>query len=425
MTDAADAGRSDAGLGVRLSHRSLWLPLAVALASRLLLLGVGFLATSLRGTLSVSHAQHAPARLLYRGALAHLLNGWTNWDGQWYLRIASAGYAVPHSQAFFPLYPLLVGLSARGTGASYELAGIALSWACFVGAAVLLYSLTAALLDERVALLSVVFLAIAPTSLFFGAVYTESLFLLFALACFWFAQRRRWALAGLMGLLAALTRSAGVLLVLPLILLYGQAVEWQWHRIRAGLLAVLLVPCGTLVYMAYLWRRFGDPLLFQKAEAHWRQAALPYVTVWRGLKAGCWAGVWLLTGRRPWSAPPHPLSPAGYHSYLLQVQQRAVASLVAVLALALVVTLIVAGWRRLPAAYTVFAVAVVTLPLFTTTRLEPLNAYPRYVAVAFPLYMALACLTVHRPWLRYVAIAACLAGLVWLTVGFVHFEWVA
>ena len=42
----------------------------------------------------------------------------------------------------------------------------------------LLYKLTADLLGERLAFWTVTFLSIAPTSFFFQAIYTESLFLL-------------------------------------------------------------------------------------------------------------------------------------------------------------------------------------------------------------------------------------------------------
>ena len=47
-------------------------------------------------------------------------------------------------------------------------------------------------------------------------------------------NHRRWLAAGVVGLLAALTRSTGVVLAVPLVLFYLQAVDWQWRRIRAG-----------------------------------------------------------------------------------------------------------------------------------------------------------------------------------------------
>ena len=63
---------------------------------------------------------------------------------------------------------------------------------------------------------TILLIAIFPTAFFFLAPYSESPFLLLSVSAFWFARRDRWALAGLMGALAALTRSIGVLLVLGL-----------------------------------------------------------------------------------------------------------------------------------------------------------------------------------------------------------------
>ena len=59
-------------------------------------------------------------------------------------------------------------------------------------------------------------------SFFFSAVYTESLFLALSAGCFYLARRERWVWAGVLGGLAAATRSIGVLLVVPLAVLYLQ-----------------------------------------------------------------------------------------------------------------------------------------------------------------------------------------------------------
>ena len=68
------------------------------------------------------------------------------------------------------------------------------SLAAGAAAFVLLYRLTCLRLGEEAARHTVLFLAVAPTSLFFGAVYSESLFLLLAVATFLLAERGRfWA----------------------------------------------------------------------------------------------------------------------------------------------------------------------------------------------------------------------------------------
>ena len=242
--------------------------LGVVVLSRLFTFAIGFLA---RLTLPVLHPHAmilAQPSLLYRGTLGRLLNGWTNVDAGWYLSIAQHGYAHRYSEAFFPLYPLAMRLVA-GSGLGYTLAGVTLSVACFVAAAMLLYWLTADALGPRTALWTVVFLSIAPTSFFFQAVYTESLFLLLSVALFSFAQRRMWLLAGIMGLLAepdtehrrrarrshlrscTCSRSTGS---------GGASAPRRFPCCS--------VPCGLAGYMAYLWRTHGDPMLFAHLEEH-------------------------------------------------------------------------------------------------------------------------------------------------------------
>ena len=51
-----------------------------------------------------------------------LADPWANWDGQWFIRIASDGYHRVHSEAFFPLYPFIIRYVDYITG-NYVLAG--------------------------------------------------------------------------------------------------------------------------------------------------------------------------------------------------------------------------------------------------------------------------------------------------------------
>ena len=388
--------------------------LGVVVLSRLFTFAIGFLA---RLTLPVLHPHAmilAQPSLLYRGTLGRLLNGWTNVDAGWYLSIAQHGYAHRYSEAFFPLYPLAMRLVA-GSGLGYTLAGVTLSVACFVAAAMLLYWLTADALGPRTALWTVVFLSIAPTSFFFQAVYTESLFLLLSVALFYFAQRRMWLLAGIMGLLASLTRSTGVVLAAPLAILYLQSVDWQWRRFRAAALSVLLVPCGLAGYMAYLWRTHGDPMLFAHLEHRWhRYFAEPQVTLWQGARYGYLGAAHLVASGRL----RHP----GVLLWRSSVDTVNASNLVA---LVIVVVVIVLGWRRLGVSYNAYAVLALLFTLLNPERGEPLVSLPRYAVVIFPLFMALAVATRHKPRTRALVVGLCLVGLAWLTARLVLFAWVA
>ena len=89
-----------------------------------------------------------------------------------------------------------------------------------------------------------------------------------------------------------------------------------------------------------------------------------------------------------------------------------------VLALAFAVTVIVLGWRRWPAAYTLFAVLSVAFPLFFPSALYPLWFYPRFVLVVFPLFVTLAMVLKPRLVLRWVIVATSFVLMFWLAGAF-------
>ena len=75
-------------------------------------------------------------------------------------------------------------------------------------------------MQEDAARRTVVLIAFFPAAVFFSAAYTESLFLALSVGVLLAARRERWALAGALGALAAATRSMGVLLIVPALLMY-------------------------------------------------------------------------------------------------------------------------------------------------------------------------------------------------------------
>src|SRR3954463_9939921 len=143
------------------------------------------------------------------------------WDSVWYLAIANDGYPAddPRRAAFFPPYPLLGG-APNALVRQPILAGALVSLACFAVALMLLHRLAALELGEPAARMTVWALALFPGAVFFSAVYSEALYLAVSVGCIYAARTNRWAWAGCLGALGAATRSAGVLLVVPL------AVMW-------------------------------------------------------------------------------------------------------------------------------------------------------------------------------------------------------
>jgi hypothetical protein len=362
-------------------------------------------------------------RLIYvraamlHGAFGHFFNAWAYWDGQWYVRIAALGYRSPQSTAFFPLYPLLMAWLAPLLAHRYIIAGVALSVVCYAAAMYLLYRLVALDYGSSVASWTVVFASLFPTSFFFQAVYTESLFLLTTVACVYFARREQWLWASLAGFCAALTRNTGVLLLLPMALLYFGTREWRLRRIDRRLAWFTLVPTGLLVWMAYLQVRFGDPLAFLRAQARWgRYFSMPWNTVDRGLIRGI-AGI-------------AALSRHGLGTFSLNLHGRLVIPVALSNALALVVlvgaiVVLALAARRLKLPYVVYAIIALVAPLFSPAAGQPLFSLPRFALTNFPLFLGLALLTRRFRITRIALLVVFALTLVVLTSVFTRFFFVA
>ena len=139
----------------------------------------------------------------------NLFTAWERFDGLWFLRIATKGYAGGDgSAAFFPLYPLAVRVVSFLIGTHPLAASLIVSNLAFLGALIVLYFLTFSELSPGAARKTVLYMSVFPTAFFFLAPYSESPFLLATVASFWAARRGKWWLAGLCGALAAATRMA-------------------------------------------------------------------------------------------------------------------------------------------------------------------------------------------------------------------------
>jgi hypothetical protein len=236
-----------------------------------------------------------------------LTNGWhnvfTDWDkldANWFLYIAQAGYSRHNATAaFYPGYPMLVRLVGYLCLGHLLLAAYLVSNLALLGALVLLYRLTELEYDQAAARRAVLYLAIFPTAVFLFGLYSESLFLLFAVAAFYLARRGHWWWAGVVGIGATLTRSIGVVIALALAVeAVHQTVEYGRREpqsapsrgrstatLVARLVASVIPLAGTAGYLLYWQLRYHDwsrSITLQKTWWH-RKFTLPWQTLWHGL----------------------------------------------------------------------------------------------------------------------------------------------
>lgn len=361
------------------------------------------------------------------------------WDSVWYLTIAERGYGDEHNHAqaaFYPLYPLLMRAVAWIVG-SPLLAGILVSLVCFLVALVLLHKLAAIELGARDARGTVLLVAFAPTAFFFSAVYSESLFLLVTVGAFLAARSGRWAWAGALGGLAALTRNSGVLLLVPLALLflYGPradraalplvATGERMRDLRARLvprhppsrqiLWLALVPLGLALYLGWCAIALGDVFAPYHAQALWLRHFEPLGAAVGGVRAAV-LGLRQLVHGSP--------MPRYFDDNLGDPFLVAGESLMLFGFLVFAVVACVGALRRLPFAYGAYAAVALAMTLSYPLDAQPLMSLPRYIVVLFPLQMYVARWAGERGGIeRAVAVSAVLLGL--LVAHFAHWGFVA
>ncbi|HEX8156219.1 MAG TPA: mannosyltransferase family protein [Solirubrobacteraceae bacterium] len=342
------------------------------------------------------------------------------WDSVWYLSIAGGGYGDGAREAFFPLYPLLVKIAGIPLGSAL-VGGALVSTALLFVALVVLHRLVALDHERAVARNAVLVTALFPMAFFFSAVYSESLFLALSVGAIYAARRDRWAWAGALGALAAATRSAGLVLLVPLALIYvfdGGRARWSARRpLRWDALWLALVPLGLGAYCAYLALEGLDPLApFNAQEVWFRSFAGAFHGVWDGAVAAFQGTRQLLSGARS----PVFFQAAGGDPFLVA---RHNVELFGWLVLVLVAT--AGALRRLPAAYGAYLVAALALPLSYPVGPQPLMSLPRFAMVLFPLAIWLAVWMTGRAWRERLVLAGFAAGLAVYTGIFATWHWVA
>ncbi len=230
-------------------------------------------------------------------------------------------------------------------------------------------------LSERAAAGAVWLLACFPGALFLSAVYSESLFLMLSVGAVLAARLDRWAFAGVLGALAASTRSAGVVLVVGLAVLWWRAAPRRAHDAAW----ILMVPAGLAAFCAGL-AIGGLPwdAPFTSQDVWLRSFAGPFVGVWDGTVAAVQGARQLLSGAR---APVY-FREAGGDPFV-----AAAHNLELFAALLVAIPALVGAFRRLPLAYGAYALAALALPLSWPVGPQPLMSLPRFELVLFPLFL--------------------------------------
>ena len=359
---------------------SLRIALLVVIAAKILVFLVGYAA---------AYTHEASA-----SPLTIIMDQFNRWDAPHYIDIARNWYVNQGDQqnfiVFFPLYPILIRLFTSNF--SYvNLSALAVANVSSIFAFVYLFKLAKLDFDDGVAQKAVLFLSVFPTAYFLSAPYTEGLFFALIIASIYYARLSKWPLAGVLGLFAAVTRMAGLLLLPVLLVEYLHQKEWKPRKIGSEVLWVSLALVGFLIYLNINNQVTGNPFAFMEIErTHWFNHLDPITGLAQALAA---------TGK------PYPDN---------------ITIGAAPIIFAFLGFLAVAGGfaRRLRPSYLVYMLFTWILAVSTAWWIS----VPRYVMAMFPMFILLGTLSRRRTVTILITVAFA-AALCFFTVLFALGKW--
>ena len=212
---SAPTTRATRRFGVRVPL-SIWLPLAIFALTRLY--GFVIIALAARHQVALPSLDHPgiyqfTAHPDSPGYLALI----TNWDGQWYERIATDGYNLPTPDAsdakdalwtfaFLPVFPTVVGAMMAVTGLSFGVCATVVNLVAGGAAMVVMFALVERTAGRFAATTAVLFTCSFVAAPLFQAAYSESISLLLVCTILFLVARRRYGWATAAVVLLSLTR---------------------------------------------------------------------------------------------------------------------------------------------------------------------------------------------------------------------------
>jgi len=348
MTIAAvDTGQTEHGWNVR---RAIGISCIAFAVSRVIALGAIAIAASVRGD---------PLSTALRV-----------WDGDWYLSIAEGYTDVPPDPtrpwqsniAFFPVYPLSIRLIEGVTGLSTVTAAIVTTLAYSVGLAILLGMLAQRVLDEPTGRRFAWAFWLFPGTALLSMLYAEVASLAWTALCLYLLLQRRWVLAGVAAALASASRPTGAIVILCCV--WVAIEETRKARGAGAWLAPAIGVLGPLAYLGFLWAKTGDALIWFRTQRQGWNASLDL---------GQSAAKDVVDFLRD------PLGINAAHA--LQVFGLGAAVLGVIFLLL---------WQSgRPPVLVFYALVTLAVPFITRTGSAD-GVRPRFVVVAFPLFMAFA-----------------------------------
>ncbi len=323
----------------------------------------------------------------YRVNTPSMLNPWAQWDGEAYLTIAEKGY-VPLADGrvlnnFLPGYPFAIRLGAMALQ-DYALSAFLLSSAFFLVALYYFYRLAEFEFGKGIAKKAAVLFAFFPTAFFFSAVYSEAMFLAFAIPSFYYARKREWAKASVFSLFLPFIRIVGLAFFAVLFVEYWTQNK---RKLRFGKQEAIVFSSvlGAAAFLIFSYFTTGSFFGYASQQNLWtRFISSPHVALEHAV-------VLLFKG---------PVL-ALYSLWNLSVLALFIATLY--------------YSRKMPSSYPAYMLLVMVPPLLSST----LEGISRFILVCFPSFVVMAKLLGEKNRLFIPLVTIFVIGLAILTARFV------
>lgn len=335
----------------------------------------------------------------------NIINALSAWDGQWYLRIADAGYTTKaevdshqgekfldkFAYAFLPLYPALVSITDIPIH-NIQISAFILSNSILLAIFFSTYYVVTKLFSREVAMRTNFLLLFFPLGIFYRSYYAESLFLLLLIWFGYFLIKRKWWFVGMLLALLMLTKPNGTFLMVPLFLVLLQEVRKKKIAIwRAA--GIFLFPLVTYVYLYVTSKIYmDDGWYWLSAHSYWGPKSPVLQTINSNLQT-----IWRFSSL-PWHVYKSSKSEIiGFFIGLYLLFKS----------------------RKMPHPELWYiSLSLLLIPLL----IKSFTSYARYEMVAFPLFIYLA--TKLKSWWYEVFISISFVLFLYISLVFINWGWV-
>lgn len=332
----------------------------------------------------------------------YFLLPWFRWDTFHYITIAMHGYITQGHTVWPPLFPALIA-AFSATGLHPLAASLVVSTLASVAVFYHLYLLV----EEEwpgSGKMTLFYLIMFPVAFYLIAGYSESVFLALSLYCFRQARKGRLLSAGLLALLATLTRQMGMLLAVPIFIesLRTSGFTFKQFSVRKVTAAAgyaLLPFAGFVLFSLYVHYALGYGFLWDSIELHGRRFLVaPGWSIFMTLGD-------IISGR-------NILNPFAM-------------GMDALLSLAACILLIqgVIYRREFPFSFLAYYIVNLLVIIMFMMENKPLGSASRYLLVLFPIYIWQARLWKSQ-WARITWFIFALIGTALMLGGFFAWLWI-